>query len=133
MYRQCSDEGERPRGGQQERGPERKARASVYSGPVASPEDGQARVESRDGRSSNPEGGPVGATAEQGEIPFFSWNIGGKAVDAALTATDHSKGLKLTSRAVFAFQELPRIDPGWRHPRRGESAGPVQGRGPVEG
>ena len=78
---------------------ERKAHASVYSGPVASPEEGQARVESRDGRSSNPEGGPVGATAEQGEIPFFSWNIGGKAVDAALTATDHSKGLKLTSRA----------------------------------
>ena len=71
MYRQCSDEGERPRGGQQERGPERKARASVYSGPVASPEDGQARVESRDGRSSNPEGGPVGATAEQGEILFL--------------------------------------------------------------
>ena len=35
-------------------------------------------------------------------------------MDAALTATDHSKGLKLTSRAVFAFQELPRIDPGWR-------------------
>ncbi|CAE7734694.1 R1A1-element\ORF2 [Symbiodinium sp. CCMP2592] len=38
--------------------------------------------------------GPLGVKAEEGEVYFFSWNIGGKVVETAL--------------------ELPRIHPGWK-------------------
>ena len=60
---------------------------------------------------SNPEGQPLRERADEGEILFFSWNIGGKPVDAALAATENCK--EHANKAIFAFQELPRREPGW--------------------
>ena len=72
---------------------------SLYSRPGSSSDEVQAV----------PEGHPERAKADEGEILFYSWNIGGKPVDAALTATENCK----EHADIFAFQELPRREPGW--------------------
>ena len=59
-----------------------------------------------------PEGDPEGAKAEEGRALFLSWNIGGKPVETAVAATVHSTD-QSCDKAIFAFQELPRVAAGW--------------------
>ena len=56
---------------------------------------------------------PEGAKTEEGSSLFFSWNIGGKPVESAIAATVHSTD-QVIDKAIFAFQELPRVQPGWQ-------------------
>ena len=55
---------------------------------------------------------PQGDKADEGRLEFVSWNIGGKPAESALAAIANSNG-KVDS-AIFALQELPRVQPGWR-------------------
>ncbi|CAE7866414.1 unnamed protein product [Symbiodinium sp. KB8] len=53
------------------------------------------------------------ARALGGAVTFVSWNIGGKAVDAAVAAIKYSSSVRV-GQAIFAFQELPRVAVGWQ-------------------
>ena len=63
--------------------------------------------------STVPNSCPEGARAASGEIPFVSWNIGGKMVETAIAAIKYSSESQ-SSAAIFAFQELPRTTSGWQ-------------------
>ncbi|CAE7220435.1 unnamed protein product, partial [Symbiodinium sp. CCMP2456] len=56
---------------------------------------------------------PEGEKAEEGSVNFFSWNIGGKPIESALAATEHSAAI-CAEKAIFALQELPRSKVGWQ-------------------
>ena len=103
MYTECM---EAARGGEANRHRvrvgRRKAEPPVYREP-----GGARSCETEDLESH-----PQGDKADEGRLEFFSWNIGGKPAESALAAIANSNG-KVDS-AIFALQELPRVQPGWR-------------------
>ena len=80
----------------------RNAVPRMYREPTGSPVDPH----------SSPESLPRRAEADEGELEFFSWNIGGKPVESAIQATVNSR--EKVEKAILALQELPRVQPGWR-------------------
>ena len=61
---------------------------------------------------------PEGPARNSHQVTLFSWNIGGKPIDDALKAIDHSLPSRSVRSSIISFQELPRVSPGWQTTRQ---------------